>query len=147
MIEPGGKIACRKIGIADVDGLLRKRGIGLNSTVKHLLIWVLTVGVLLMGWKFVTMNMNKGQDQSRTVSEAQNDVDSNIVESVTINGAKMSGTYKGGKGSFHTTIPPTDPALYKELRDHGVNVTVEDHAGSQWVSFLVQLAPIAVLLA
>jgi len=28
-----------------------------------------------------------------------------------------------------------------------VNVTVEDPAGSQWVSFLVQLAPIAVLLA
>jgi cell division protease FtsH len=94
------------------------------------------------------MNMNKGTDRAQTVTEVQNDVDANKVDSVTINGAKLSGTYKGSKDlTFHTTIPANDPSLYKELRDHGVNVTVEDPAGSQWVSFLVQLAPIAVLLA
>ncbi len=119
----------------------------MNSTVKHLLIWVFTVAVLLMGYRLVTMNMKSGPDALRTVSDVQNEIDSNSVESVTINGAKMTGIYKGGKGAFHTTIPTTDPALYKELRDHSVNYTVEDPAGSQWVSFLVQLAPIAVLLA
>jgi cell division protease FtsH len=130
-----------------MDGWKKKRGSGLNSTVKHLLIWVFTVAVLLMGYRLVTMNMKSGPDALRTVSDVQNEIDSNSVESVTINGAKMTGIYKGGKGAFHTTIPTTDPALYKELRDHSVNYTVEDPAGSQWVSFLVQLAPIAVLLA
>ena len=62
----------------------------MNSTVKHLLIWVLTVAVLLMGWKFVTMNIATGHDKAQTVTEVQNDVDANKVDSVTINGAQWT---------------------------------------------------------
>jgi cell division protease FtsH len=126
----------------------RKRGSGLNSTVKHLLIWVATIGILLIGWKFVVANMGAGHDQEISVTEMQNKIDANQIAEVTINGNEVSGTYKDTKaGNFHTTIPSGYPDLYKEMRDHNVNLKVKDQNGSIWMSWLFQLAPIAVLLA
>jgi cell division protease FtsH len=65
-----------------------------------------------------------------------------------VNGVQATGTYKDSKdGTFSTTIPANYPDLYKDLRSHGVNVSIKDQSSSLWVSMLLNLLPIAVLLA
>jgi cell division protease FtsH len=98
------------------------------------------------------MNMSNTKDASISESEMQNDIDAGKVKDITVNGSEVAGTYKDDKGTyqtFHTVVTPSfmDRAEEKDLNDHGVKMTVKDPQSSQWVSFLVQLAPIAVLLA
>jgi cell division protease FtsH len=119
----------------------------LNSTVKHLLIWVLAVACLLVGWRFVYQNLGASTRKTPSVTEMLNDVDSGKIASVTIDGSQATGVYRDSKETFVTTIPANYPDMYKDLREHGVNVTVKDPAGNQWVSILLNMAPIAVILA
>ncbi|MBW4039955.1 MAG: ATP-dependent metallopeptidase FtsH/Yme1/Tma family protein [Acidobacteria bacterium] len=119
----------------------------MNSTVKQLLIWVLTLGCLLVGWRFVATNMAAGHDKATSVTEMLNDVDAGKVSSVLIDGAEVTGQYKDSKETFHTTIPANYPDMYKDLRDHGVNVTIKNQQGNLYWQALLSFAPILVLVA
>jgi cell division protease FtsH len=119
----------------------------LNSTVKQLLIWVLTLGCLLVGWRFVATNMAAGHDKATSVTEMLNDVEAGKVSEVLVDGSDVTGKYKEGKETFHSTIPANYPDLYKDLRDHGVNVTVKSQQGNLYWNALLSFAPILVLVA
>ena len=119
----------------------------MNSTVKQLLIWVLTLGCLLVGWRFVATNMAAGHDKATSVTEMLNDVDNGKVTSVLVDGSEVTGQYKDSKETFHTTIPANYPDLYKDLRDHGVNVTIKNQQGNLYWQALLSFAPILVLVA
>ena len=109
---------------------------------------MLTLGCLLVGWRFVVTNMNSGHNTAKSITDTLNDVDAGKVSTVTVNGAEMTGTYKDGKDqTFSTTIPGNYPDLYKDLRDHGVNVTIKDPQGNLYWSALLSFAPILVLVA
>ena len=119
----------------------------MNSTVKHLLIWVLTVTCLLVGWEFLVKNMGAPHDQQISLTQLENDAAAGKIGDVTITGTEATGKYKDGKESFHTTIPQNYPDLFKELRADGVSVNLKDQQGSFWVGVLLNFAPIAVILA
>ncbi|HEY4010600.1 MAG TPA: ATP-dependent zinc metalloprotease FtsH [Acidobacteriaceae bacterium] len=119
----------------------------MNSTIKHLLIWVLTVGCLLVGWRYVVTNMNSGHDQAISLTELMNDASAGKISEVTINGTEVTGKFKDGKEVFHTTIPASYQDLYNNLINHGVNVIQKDQNGTLWLNILFQIAPIAVILA
>jgi cell division protease FtsH len=117
----------------------------LNSTIKHLLIWVATVGCLLLGWRYVVTTMATGTDKSLSVTEMLNDVDNGKVASVLVDGSDVSGKYKDGKETFHTTIPANYQDLYKELNANHVNWSVKDQRGNLWLTVLVNALPFLVL--
>jgi len=121
----------------------------LNSTVKHLLIWVFTVAVLLLGWKFVTMNMGSSHDTKISESQMQTDIDAGKVAEMSMDGNEVSGTYKDGKQTFHTVVTPSfmDRTEEQDIRAHGATLTVKDPDGKAWLGVLIQFLPIAVLLA
>ena len=122
----------------------------MNSTVKQLLIWVLTLCCLLVGWRYVVTNMAPGHDKAISLTDLQNDADNNKISTLMVNGEDVTGTYKepkDGNTTFHTTIPANYPDLYKDLRDHGVNVSIKDEKGNLWFSVLLNALPIIVLLA
>jgi cell division protease FtsH len=119
----------------------------LNSTVKQLLIWVLTLGCLLVGWRYVVTNMNQGHEKTISLTDLQNDAEQGKIGTITINGTEATGSFKDSKETFTTTIPQNYPDLYKDLTSHGVNVQLKDTQGSMWLNVLFQIAPIAVLLA
>ena len=102
----------------------------MNSTVKHLLIWVLTVGVLLMGWKFVTMNMSNTHDTAISESQMQNDIDGGKVTEITVNGSEVSGVYKEAGKTFHTVITPNfmDRAEEAERVGYGFALPASNNA-------------------
>jgi cell division protease FtsH len=112
-----------------------------------LLIWVLTVGCLLLGWKFVQTNMAPSKDKSISLSEMLSQVDDNKIDSVTVSGVDVTGKYKdASQGTFHTTIPQNYPDMYKDLRTAGVNVTIKDQNGSLWFSVLLNALPIVLIV-
>jgi len=119
----------------------------LNSTAKHLLIWVVTIGCLLVGWQFVYKTMGTGHDRATSLTETLSDAEAGKISSITVAGTEVTGEYKGTKETFHTTIPQNYPDFYKDLRDHGVNVTIKDPQGNLWLSILIQALPIMAIFA
>jgi cell division protease FtsH len=113
-----------------------------------LLIWVVTLGCLLLGWRFVVSGMQQGHDRTISLTDLQNFAEQQKISTITVNGVQATGSFKDPKdGTFNTTIPTNYPDLYKDLRDHGVNVTIKDQNGNLWFSVLLNVAPILVLLA
>ncbi len=120
----------------------------MNSTVKQLLIWVVTLGCLLLGWRFVVSGMQQTHERTISLTDLQNFAEQQKISTITVNGVQATGSFKDPKdGTFNTTIPTNYPDLYKDLRDHGVNVTIKDQNGNLWFSVLLNVAPILVLLA
>ena len=122
----------------------------MNSTVKQLLIWVLTVVCLVVGWQFVRANYGaRANDAAISVTQMQADADAGKVAKVQVDGAEVTGEYKDGKGNFHTTITGNymDRNEVKDLSDHGVNVSIKNQQGNIYWSALLSFAPILVLVA
>jgi len=119
----------------------------LNSTVKQTLIWVLGLACLFGMWRFVSLQVAGGHDKAQSMTQVQNDAAANKISDITIAGTEVTGNYKDGKESFHTTIPQNYPDFYKDMRDHNVNVTIKDPQGNLWVSILIQALPILAIFA
>ena len=118
-----------------------------STTVKHVTIWVLTICCLLVAWRFFVQNMNTGHNKAISLSQALSDAEASKISTVTVTGPEVTGEYKGSKETFTTTIPANYPDFYKDLRDHGVDVTIKDPAGNVWFSVLIQALPILAIFA
>ncbi|MGC9197330.1 MAG: ATP-dependent zinc metalloprotease FtsH [Acidobacteriaceae bacterium] len=121
----------------------------MNSTFKQLLIWLLTLGCLLVGWRFVTMNMSPKNDKAISVTEMQSEADAGKISDILVDGTDVTGKYKDGKETFHTSITPNymDRAEVQDLDSHGVNVTIKSQQGNVYWNALLSFAPILVLIA
>jgi len=108
---------------------------------------VVTIGCLLVGWQFVYKTMGTGHDRATSLTETLSDAEAGKISSITVAGTEVTGEYKGTKETFHTTIPANYPDFYKDLRDHGVNVTIKDPQGNLWLSILIQALPIMAIFA
>jgi cell division protease FtsH len=110
------------------------------------LIWVLTLGCLLLGWKFVATNMATNNNHVISLTAAQHSAEMGEIKSVVIDGSELTGKYTDDKrGTLSTTIPGNDPDLYKDLKDHGVDVTIKNQQGNIWVQGLISFLPFVVL--
>src|SRR5665213_1524335 len=105
---------------------LGKRGSGLNSTVKQVLIWVLMVGCMIMAWRYFSKNFEPTNDKPVTMTEFMNFAAQGKLGEATINGTDVSGKSKDGKDRYHTTIPANYPDFYNAMNSHGVNLTIKD---------------------
>jgi cell division protease FtsH len=121
----------------------------LSSTVKQVLIWVLTIGCLVVGWRYVVTNLGTAHDKGLSVTEMQNDAEGGKISTMLVNGEDVTGTYKDSKETFHASIPGNymDRGEVKDLTDHGVNVTIKNQQGNLYWSALLSFAPILVLVA
>ena len=121
--------------------------IRLNSTVKQILIWVFMVTCLVFLWQFVVKGSGTTQEKGISLTQLLNDADQGKIAEVNVNGAEVTGKYRGDdKTQFHTTIPVGYNDLFNTLRSHGVNITIKDQNSNAWLGFLIQLAPFALLL-
>jgi len=91
--------------------------------------------------------MNTSHNKAISLSQALSDAEASKISTVTVTGPEVTGEYKGSKETFTTTIPANYPDFYKDLRDHGVDVTIKDPAGNVWFSVLIQALPILAIFA
>ena len=110
---------------------------------------MLTLGCLLVGWRFVATNMAAGHDKAVSLTQFQDDADANKISEVMVDGADVTGKYKDGKETFHTTIPVNyvDHTEEADLKSHGVDVTFKSQQGNMYWNALLSFAPILVLVA
>ncbi len=122
-----------------------------NSTVKTVLFWlfIIVLGVLL--WKMVSSSGQSASVQEPSYSEFMAEVDRGNVKEVTINLSPTSydveGVTKDSDKKFHVTIfKESADDLAKELRDKGVLINVKEVNRADWLSFLINAAPILLLV-
>jgi cell division protease FtsH len=101
---------------------------------------------LVFLWQFVVKSTGQNQEKNISLTQLLNDADAGKIAEVTVNGSEVTGKYRDDKNQFHTTVPPGYNDMYKTFRDHGVNITIKDTNTNGWVTFLIQLAPFALLL-
>jgi cell division protease FtsH len=110
------------------------------------LIWVLTLGCLLLGWRFVATNMQANHTSQISLTDLKKAAENNQIKSVVVDGTEVTGRYvDSGKGAFTTRIPQNDPSIYDDLTSHNVDVNLKDQQGSLWVNALLQVLPFIVL--
>jgi len=122
-----------------------------NSTVKTVLFWlfIIVLGVLL--WKMVSSSGQSAAVQEPSYSDFMAQVDKGDIKEVTIylspNSYDVEGVTKDSDKKFRVTIfkESTDD-LTKELRDKNVLINVKEVNRADWFSFLINAAPILLLV-
>ena len=118
----------------------------MNSNVKTAIFWV----VIIMGVALVFTVVRTGQkraDRTLTFTQFVKDVTDKKVQSVTITGMEVHGSYRDDNGGLHVLIPANYPDIYKLLQDNGVNVDIKEANSSNWVSVIINAVPFLLLLA
>jgi len=118
-----------------------------NSTLKTVLFWAVILVSAFLLWQVVRTGSNSQKDKEVNFSQFMSDVDQSAVKEVTVIGLEVRGKYKSDNSQFHTTIPPNYPDMYKTLRDKGVSINVKDISNGTWPTWILNLAPLALLAA
>lgn len=117
----------------------------MNQFGKNALGWAaLVLGAILLFNMSQNGSMNKGTEVS--YSEFLGLVESRSINSVEIQGDTLVGTSASGENV--STIAPRDPDLVKQLREKGINISVDNTANqpSILLSILINSIPIVVLI-
>ena len=123
----------------------------MNSTLRNLLFWMGLVVLGVVIWEF-SSNL-RPNDEEIKFSEFLERVDNRKVQSVTIIGSDVTGTYVGGatdpttKTGFHTFAPAQFDNLVGYVREKGVQTIDAKPANpSNWTTFLLSYAPILLMI-
>jgi cell division protease FtsH len=118
-----------------------------NSTVKTIVFWLVIALSAVLLWQVVRASNTGGKERDINFSEFMSSVDQGNVNTVTITGPDVHGSYRNDpKQAFHTTVPTNGnyPDMFKILREKGVNITVKDTQGGSW-GWLLNFAPLILL--
>jgi cell division protease FtsH len=118
-----------------------------NSTLKTVLFWLVIVVSAFLLWQVVRSGSSGPKEKEINFSQFMSDVDQGLVSKVVVSSQDVKGNYKNDNSSFHTTVPPNYPDMYKTLHDKGVSVTVKDITNGSWPSWILNLAPLVLLAA
>ena len=118
----------------------------MNSTVKQVILWISLIACVVLLFNYVARTSGAGKEETVSVSQLLNDSDAGKIQDVIVDGSNVTGHYKDRKETFHTVIPANFPDLYKNLREHGVTITIKDQTPSLWMNAVISLLPVALLL-
>ncbi|MDQ6803089.1 MAG: ATP-dependent zinc metalloprotease FtsH [Acidobacteriota bacterium] len=120
----------------------------MNSTVKTALLWVVIIVLVFLLWSL--FQTTKGTSEPIPFSKFLDQVNSGMVEKVTIRGDEIRGETKvgtpGGKHEFHTTGPSNYPAMIDLLRQKGVATEFEPPQNTGFITALITWAPVLFLI-
>ncbi|HOL71024.1 MAG TPA: ATP-dependent zinc metalloprotease FtsH [Bryobacteraceae bacterium] len=118
----------------------------MNSNVKTAIFWVVLIMVVVLLWTVVKTGQKRA-DRQLTFTQFVNDVKAGKVQSVTISGMEVNGTYKDDNGGLHVLIPANYPDIITLLQESGVNINIKETNTSSWVGVLINAVPFILLLA
>src|SRR5437870_3638308 len=113
--------------------------------------FIILLGVVL--WKMVSANGQSAREQEPSYGEFMADVEKGNVKEVTLylspNSYEVQGELRGGDSprKFRVTIfKESAPELAKELREKGVMIRVKEVTRGDWLTFLLNAAPLFLLV-
>jgi cell division protease FtsH len=122
-----------------------------NSTVRTILFWLLMILLAVVLWKMASTGGQSAHEDEPQYTNFVAKVQSGSVKEVTIylapNSAELQGEYRDATKFKGVTIANTAiPDLTKSLQDHNVIYTYKEVKTADWLSFLVNFAPLILLV-
>ncbi len=118
----------------------------MNSTVKQIVTWAVLIVAALALWQVVSRTSGGQKESELSYTEFMARVERGEIRSAVIKGSDVRGKLADDKQTYRTTVPTTDPELYKTLRAKGVNVDITDPQAGLWLSLLVQSVPFVLII-
>ena len=123
-----------------------------SSTLKTIMFWlfIIMLGVLL--WTLVSKSGQSAREEEPSYSEFMAQVERGNVKEVTLylspNSYEVEGEWREPSKKFRTTIfKESSPDLAKTLQDKQVLINVKEVTRGDWITFLVNAAPLLLLVA
>jgi cell division protease FtsH len=122
-----------------------------NSTVRTILFWLLMILLAVVLWKMASTGGQSAHEEEPNYTNFLAKVQSGSVKDVTIylapNSAELQGEYRDATKFKGVTIANTAiPDVTKSLQDHNVLYNYKEVKTADWLSFLVNFAPLILLV-
>jgi cell division protease FtsH len=123
-----------------------------SSTLKTIMFWLFIIMLAVLLWTLVSKSGQSAREEEPSYSEFMAQVDRGNVKEVTLYLAPTSyeieGEWREPSKKFRTTIfKESAPDLAKTLRDKQVLINVKEVNRADWVTFLLNAAPLFLLVA
>lgn len=123
----------------------------MNSTVRTILFWLLMILLAVVLWKMASTGGQSAHEDEPNYTNFLAKVQSGNVKDVTIylapNSAELQGEYRDATKFKGVTIANTAiPDVTKSLQDHNVLYNYKEVKTADWLSFLVNFAPLILLV-
>ncbi len=117
----------------------------MNSVYKNLGLWL--VIFLVMIFLFHLFNQTKSPQTEISYSKFRQSLDQGEVQTVTLQGSRIRGTYADGRGNFKT-LTPHDPGLIPALMKQKVDIQVLPEDDNPWyLTAIISWLPMIFLIA
>jgi cell division protease FtsH len=122
-----------------------------NSTVRTILFWLLMILLAVVLWKMASTGGQTAHEEEPNYTNFLAKVQAGSVKDVTIylapNSAELQGEYRDATKFKGVTIANTAiPDVTKSLQDHNVLYNYKEVKTADWLSFLVNFAPLILLV-
>ena len=123
-----------------------------SSTLKTVMFWLFIIMLAVLLWTLVSKSGQSAREDEPSYSEFMAQVDRGNVKEVTLylspNSYDVEGEWREPSKKFRTTIfKESAPDLAKTLRDKQVLIYVKEVNRADWVTFLLNAAPLLLLVA
>ncbi len=123
-----------------------------SSTLKTVMFWLFIIMLAVLLWTLVSKSGQTAREEEPSYSEFMAQVDRGNVKEVTLylspTSYDIEGEWREPSKKFRTTIfKESAPDLAKTLRDKQVLINVKEVNRADWVTFLLNAAPLFLLVA
>ena len=118
----------------------------MDQTVKTLVFWLAIVAAAFLLWQTVRAKPAKTQAPEVSYSDFLSQAESGNVRSVTIVNTHLTGQYRNGS-DFRVTGPTSQDGMLEILHRNNVAIWFKDNSEPSGPTWLVNIAPLALLAA
>ena len=123
-----------------------------SSTLKTIMFWLFIVMLAVLLWTLVSKSGQSAREEEPSYSDFMAQVERGNVKEVTLylspTSYEIEGEWREPSKKFRTTIfKESAPDLAKTLRDKQVLINVKEVNRADWVTFLLNAAPLFLLVA
>ena len=123
-----------------------------SSTLKTVMFWLFIIMLAVLLWTLVSKSGQSAREEEPSYSEFMAQVDRGNVKEVTLylspTSYDIEGEWREPSKKFRTTIfKEAAPDLAKTLRDKQVLINVKEVTRGDWITFLLNAAPLLLLVA
>jgi cell division protease FtsH len=123
-----------------------------SSTLKTVMFWLFIIMLAVLLWTLVSKSGQTAREEEPSYSDFMAQVDRGNVKEVTLylspTSYEIEGEWREPSKKFRTTIfKESAPDLTKTLRDKQVLINVKEVNRADWVTFLLNAAPLFLLVA
>jgi len=120
----------------------------MNPNYRNFALWAIIAVLLIALFNLFQAPQQRGATRDIAYSQFLQELSQGRVESVTITGSRISGTYVDNRTPFQT-YSPGDPNLVQRLEDHNVKITArpETDGSNSIFGYFVSWLPMILILA